>query len=448
LYKSLRRRGGSNQPADARARRVPADLHEGSARDFLRRHERESADAARKTGRERAEFARCLFRRAADSRNLRCAIDYLDREGGGAPGPDGLTIDVLDGQERWELARVLGATIRTGRYRPGPHREVQIPKGPGRGMRTLRIRNVQDRVVERAIVRVLQPFLDPTFAPASFGYRPRMGREYALAHAEVIAERAGQRAWVLDDVKDAFDNIPVRRLMDVVRKRIGADDIVELIRIVIDGGATKGIPQGCSLSPLLLNVYLDHALDRPWAKRQPANPLIRVADDLLVLARDATEAQIAHEQLRAQLRAAGMSLKAAPGAAVRDLRNGGTGDWLGYRLRMGPGGLEVLPTDRCWAQLEEALMLAHTKPAAPVRALEIIEGWAEQLGPCRPHLDLAGFHTRIASVATRCAFLEIPSRLSVEDRVLRGYRRWVSLRGRARRLLPMERITAAPPARV
>src|SRR5262249_35040288 len=116
--------------------------------------------------------------------------------------------------------------------------------------------------------------------------------------------------------------------------------------------------------------------------------------------------------------------------------------------RKGPGGLEVLPTDKCWVQLDEALMLAHTKPAAPTRALETIEGWAEQLGPCRPHLDLADFYSRIASVAYRYAFLEIPSRMSVEDRILRGYHRWVSLRRHARRLLPTDRITAAPPARV
>ena len=155
---------------------MPADFHEGSYRDFLRRHERESADAARRTGRQRTEFAGCLFRRAADSRNLRCSIDYLAAEGGSAPGPNGLTLDELDGSERWELARALGEAIRTGRYRPGPHREVRIPKGPGRGMRTLRIRNVEDRVVERAIVQVVQPFLDPTFAPASFGYRPGAGQ--------------------------------------------------------------------------------------------------------------------------------------------------------------------------------------------------------------------------------------------------------------------------------
>jgi hypothetical protein len=233
----------------------------------------------------------------------------------------------------------------------------------------------------------------------------------------------------------------------VVRKRLVADDIVELVRAVIDDGATRGIPQGSSLSPLLLNLYLDHTLDHPWVKRQPATPLVRVADDLLVLARDGAQAQVAHENLRAQLLAAGMDLKATPGSAVRDLDQGETGDWLGFRLRKGPGGLEARPTDRCWAQLDEALGLAHTKPAAPARALDVVGSWTEQLGPCRPHLDLAGLYTRIATVAHRHAFDESPSRRALEDRLLWGYRRWESLRRRARRT-PTDRKTAAPPARV
>ncbi len=406
-----------NRPTDARACLVPADFHEGSCRDFLRRHERESAVAANRTGRGRTEFARCLFRRAADSRNLRCSIDYLASEGGSSPGPNGLTLDDLDSTERWELARALGEVIRTGRYRPGPHLEVRIPKGPGRGLRTLRIRNVEDRVVERAIVQVIQPFLDPTFAPTSFGYRPGRSRERALAFAEAKADSTSAWVWTFEDVKDAFEHVPLGRLLDFVGKRLAAEGIVELIRIVTDAKATKGIRQGSSLSPLLLNLYLDHQLDHSWAKRHPANPLIRVADDLLVIARDRSEAESAHEDLRSRLRSVGLNLKAIPGTTVRDLRHGETGDWLGFRLRNGPGCLEIRPTDLCWGRLEEILGLAHTKPSAPLRAFETIEGWTEQLGPCRPHLDPSDLLERIASVAHEHAFDEIPAGQALEGRL-------------------------------
>jgi hypothetical protein len=88
-YNSLRRRGGSNEPADAHARQVPADLHEGTAVDFLRRHERESASAARGSKAEKAALVAVLFKRVADSRNLKVALDHVAR-GGGSAGPDGI----------------------------------------------------------------------------------------------------------------------------------------------------------------------------------------------------------------------------------------------------------------------------------------------------------------------------------------------------------------------
>lgn len=448
LYNSLGRRGGSNRPADTRDRLGSTGRRDRQARDFLRRHECESAEAALQTGRERTEFARVLFERAADPRNLRCAIDHLASEGGGAPGPDGQTIDDLDHHERWELARALGASVRSGRYQPGPSRAVTIPKGPGRGTRTLQIRNIQDRVVDRAILQVVQPFLDPGFSAGSFGGRPGRGREDALALAGAIAEQTGRWCLVLDDVKDAFDNVPRERLIDVVRKRLGTEAMVDLVGVVVGGRDGRGIPQGSSLSPFLLNLYLDHVLDRPWARKRPTNPLIRVVDDLLVQAADGHEAEEAHREIRAQIRAAGMATKAGPELAVRDLQQGATGDWLGYRLRQGPSGLEALPTERSWFQLEETLRMAHTRPNGPVRARESVAGWAEQLGPSRPYLDRDEFCERVNAVVCRHAFDEFPVRLLVEERLLRGYRQWVARKEDARRLISTDQFTAAPPARV
>src|SRR4051794_34349116 len=107
MYNSLRRRGGSNRPADAHARQVSADAHCGSTAEYLRRHGRESADVARGTNRQRAAFAACLFRRTADHRNLYIALDHLATDGGEAPGPDGLRPRDVCPAERWELARTL-----------------------------------------------------------------------------------------------------------------------------------------------------------------------------------------------------------------------------------------------------------------------------------------------------------------------------------------------------
>src|SRR5262245_47361368 len=141
MYDSVRRRGGVERPADAHARRVPAESHRGTARDYLSRHGRESATAARGTRRQRDAFAAGLLRRATDPRSLFLALDHLARSGGAAPGPDGLRPDDLSPAERWDLARALPGAIRSGTYRPGPHRLVKIPKGGDRGYRALQIPN-------------------------------------------------------------------------------------------------------------------------------------------------------------------------------------------------------------------------------------------------------------------------------------------------------------------
>ena len=224
MYNSPRRRGGSNRPADARARRVPADYHEGSCRDFLRRHERESADAARRD-RPRANRVRRVSVPQGGRFSQSQVCDRLSRLGGRQ----------LPGAERPDARRA--GRLGTMGARPGRSARSYGPAGTDRG-RTARcgsprdraeacgrsrIRNVEDRVVERAIVQVVQPFLDPTFAAASFGYRPGRGREHALAHAEAMADAKGSWVWVFDDVKDAFDHVPLgavaRRRPQAARRR-------------------------------------------------------------------------------------------------------------------------------------------------------------------------------------------------------------------------------------
>jgi len=428
IYSSLRPRGGSNRPAALRARPVPADLHEGSYRDFLRRHESESATAARKSRKDRDEFALCLFRRAADPRNIRCAIDHVAREGGTAPGPNGLRPTDLDRSERWDLARALSRAILERSYVPGPHREVDIPKGPGRGYRTLRVQNVEDRVVQRALVQTLQPFLDPRFSWFSFGYRPRLGREHALATVQALAEANGRWAWVVDDIKDAFDQVPHGRLIDALRSSVNSPELTGLIGVVIGNQARRGLRQGGSLSPLLLNAYLDHHLDRPWVGKQLRGRLVRVADDLLVLGHDRRGAERCHAGLTDLLRPAGFSLKGDAHASTRDLQAGEEGEWLGFSLRKGPRGLEARPTERVWSKLDEHLALAHTKPDAPVRAYETIVGWVEQLGPCEPHLGQDELHHRIVLLAREHAFEEIPTREYVASLIGRARARYLAVR--------------------
>jgi hypothetical protein len=341
-----------------------------------------------------------------------------------------LRFDDLDRDERWELARVLGKCISAGTYRPGPDRIVKIPKRSGRGTRSLRLQNIEDRIVQRAILQVIQPVIDPTFAKTSLGFRPGMGREDALAMAEQVAIKDGRWTWIVDDIRDAFDQVPQQRLMDILRRRALPEELLELVKVVIENGTGRGLRQGGSLSPFLLNVYLDHFLDRPWAKQMAGCLLIRYGDDLLVLPQDQIQTSETDACLRKRLLAAGMPLKGSAPTSIHDLRTAEPIEWLGYRIRMMGRGVEVLPTEievlpggRSWDRLRDDLKMAHTKPNSPIRAIETIEGWVGQMGPCLPFLDITDFVARITTLASGLAF-EVPSPRRIVELIDNAYRRW------------------------
>jgi retron-type reverse transcriptase len=426
MYTSCRR--GTGAAAGARAGQAPVGAHAGAAADFLRRHEREANAAVRGNKETRERFLADLLPRTADTRNLRAAWDYLAGNGGQAPGPDGLCYDDPDDKEVWALLRRVGTALRDGTYRPGPDRKVQIPKSSGQGTRTLLLPSVIDRVVPRAVVQTVQPYLDPQFDDNSFGFRPGRDRQRALARAATLASGSGSWVWVTEDIRDAFNQMPLRRLLDVVRLRLPDPGIVRLIERLVLTEAGRGLRQGGCLSPLLLNLYLDHHLDRKWRSCHPNLPLLRVADDLLALTRSGEEARQAWNDLQEALRPVGMPLKGSPSSAVRDLSGGDQADWLGFRLARGEGGLEVRPAARSWRQLTDHLAVAHTRPNLPLLVVEVIVRWAEQLGPCYPWTDPWEAYARVAAIARELAFEEIPPREEFLGRWRRAFGRWQRIR--------------------
>ena len=394
MSESPRRRQG-HRPAGARARLVPAEAHEGTAAEFLRRHELEAREA---TGNRELwhKLLPRLLDRIADPRNLKLALDHLDRRGD-------RRVRELDSDERWELARVLGRAIRDGQFRPGPGRKRQVPKVSGTGTRTLSIPDYADRAVERAVVQILPLFLD-----TSLGYRPGKGRAHALALAEHLARTGDRWVWIAEDLATAFDLVPQRRLIDVVRHYLPAEGVVRLVELLVVTKSGKGLRQGGPLSPLLLNFFLHHLLDRPWRTRLPDVPLIRVADDVAVLCRSEQEASKAYAALKQIVGDCGMRLKGSSQASIRNLKAGDTVSWLGCALRMDDDQLRVELTDRTWQQLERRLQECHTKPDPPLRAVEVLRGWVGQLGPAYPSSDHRQAYARVTRIAVTHGFEELP----------------------------------------
>lgn len=206
----------------------------------------------------------------------------------GSAGVDGRTV-----QDTAEYLRQAWPGIRQrlldGTYKPEPVRRVGLPK-PGGGTRELGIPTVTDRLIQQALLQVLQPLIDPTFSAHSYGFRP--GRS---AHQAVLAAQAhvhsGYRVVVDVDLEKFFDRVNHDILMDRLAKRIADKRVLRLIRrylqagILSDGACIErheGTPQGGPLSPLLANVLLDE-VDRELERR--GHRFVRYADDCNVYVR-------------------------------------------------------------------------------------------------------------------------------------------------------------------
>ena len=213
--------------------------------------------------------------------NLRKALQQV-RANKGAPGVDGMTVD--------ELTEYFGcheAELRTqlldGTYRPQPVRRVEIPKPDG-GMRKLGIPTVKDRLVQQAMLQVMQRSFDASFSEHSYGFRPGRSAKQAVARAQEII--ASGRSYVVDlDLEKFFDRVNHDRLMAHLAKRIADKRVLGLIRAFLNAGVMEnglveasyeGAPQGGPLSPLLSNVVLDE-LDKELERR--GHQFVRYADD-------------------------------------------------------------------------------------------------------------------------------------------------------------------------
>jgi RNA-directed DNA polymerase len=200
----------------------------------------------------------------------------------GSPGIDGMRVEELPGylKQHWPAIR---EQLLSGTYQPQPVRRVEIKKPDG-GVRKLGIPTVLDRMIQQAVMQVLQGRWDPTFSEHSHGFRPQRSAHQAVAKAQqYIAE--GNR-WVVDlDLEKFFDRVNHDKLMASMARRVSDKRMLKLIRAFLESGVMEnglvspveeGTPQGGPLSPLLSNLVLDE-LDRELERRH--HRFARYADD-------------------------------------------------------------------------------------------------------------------------------------------------------------------------
>ena len=245
------------------------------------------SDEANSPRREIESTGSGLLQAALTRENLQRAWKRV-KANKGAAGVDGLDIEQTARHLMTAWPAIREHLLR-GTYRPSPVRRVTIPKPDG-GERELGIPTVTDRLIQQALLQVLQPILDPTFSEHSYGFRP--GRR---AHDAVLAAhgyvQSGRKIVVDVDLEKFFDRVNHDILIDRLRKRIDDAGIIRLIRAYLNSGIMsdgvvleryQGTPQGGPLSPLLANVLLDE-VDK--VLEQHGHCFARYADDCNVYVR-------------------------------------------------------------------------------------------------------------------------------------------------------------------
>jgi RNA-directed DNA polymerase len=252
-----------------------------------------------------------------------------------APGVDKVTWAEY-GQDLEANLQDLHARVQSGRYRAKPSRRVYIPKADGR-QRPLGIASLEDKIVQRAVVEVLNAVYEVDFRGFCYGFRP--GRKPHDALDALAVGIMGRRVnWVLDaDIRDFFGQLDHSWLRKFLRHRIADERVLRLIDkwltagVVEDGTWTEceeGSPQGASMSPLLANIYLHYVLDWwvDWWRRQPGRGeviIVRWADDFIVGFEDEQDAHQFLAELRERFAKFGLELHPDKTRLIEFGRNAG-----------------------------------------------------------------------------------------------------------------------------
>lgn len=271
----------------------------------------------------------------------------------GAAGIDGVTaLQYAEGLD--DKLGELEDRVKAGRWRAPPVRRAYIPKDGGK-KRPLGIPTIEDKLLQRAFVMLLEPVFEADFLDVSYGFRP--GRS---AHGALVRLRDGLwqmgGGWVLDvDLRSFFDTVDHKILRELVSERVGDGVVLRMIGKwlnagVLEGGVVhrpgRGTPQGGVISPLLANVYLHHAVDTWFAnevtpRMRGRSFMVRYADDFVMAFTDRSDAERVLDVLSKRLARFGLELNTEKtrlvyfGRPSRDGRDPETFDFLGFTLHWG-----------------------------------------------------------------------------------------------------------------
>ena len=260
-----------------------------------------------------------LYHHICDVDNLRVCYDALDANK--ATGVDGMA-KAQYGEHLEENLQDLSARLKRMGYRPGPKRRSYIPKPGNAKGRPLGISNFEDKIVESATKRTLEPIYEAAFADSSYGYRPGRSPHACLDDLGRTIQQRKVNHVVEADIRSFFDKVNHDWMIQFLRHRIGDERVVRLIIRMLKSGiledglthaTEEGTPQGSILSPLLSNIYLHYVLDLWFGQRVRRQSrgeayYFRFADDFLACFQYKEDATRFRQELEERLEKFGLKL--------------------------------------------------------------------------------------------------------------------------------------------
>jgi group II intron reverse transcriptase/maturase len=247
-----------------------------------------------------------------NEQNLRECFGRLKKNK--APGVDKVTLEEYD-ENLTKNVRGLVTRMKQMGYRPQPVRGVKIPKEKKGDFRKLGIPTIEDKLVQMAFARILNSIWEADFISFSYGFRPGLGPQRALARLNKVLMRQPV-GYVIDaDIQGYFDNVNHEKVMDCLKQRINDKKFLRYIARMLKSGIVegrnyyateKGTPQGGIVSPIIANVYLHFLLDRWFIYEILPNckgkaDMIRYCDDFLICVEGKEDAEYILSQLKQRL---------------------------------------------------------------------------------------------------------------------------------------------------
>lgn len=314
--------------------------------------------------------------------NLQKAIRKI-KKNKGAPGVDKMTVQEV---EEWfnQYKEVLISKILNKQYKPMPVKRVYIPKPNGK-QRPLGIPTVVDRVIQQAMLQVLNEIYEPVFSEHSYGFRPN--RSAHMGMEEVLSYLNEGYEWIIDlDIEKFFDTVNHDKLISILRERVNDSRTLHLIRAYLQAGildkglvrsSTIGTPQGGPISVILSNIYLDK-FDKELESRNLR--FARYADDCIIFVKSEMSANRVMKSVTSWLeRKLFLKVSATKTKVVRPTK----GQFLGFTFYKDSGAWKCTPTKdrkkRLYSNIQKYMERKHavSRPLSVTfkKLNQMIRGW-------------------------------------------------------------------------